>query len=122
MIEVRELDEREMFRFYGRAPVVPFKGFAAREGFRTVAVGGVYLGRDDGVWGFMDVKPGYRLRALYRYTIKLLAWARDQGIGEIRVSRDTDLATSEPLLTRAGFVKEADVEGHEIWLWRNENV
>lgn len=119
MIEVRDLDEREMFRFYGRAPVLPFKGFAARDGFRTVAVGGVYLGTDDGVWGFIDAKPGYRLRAIYRYTVKLLSWARDQGIGEIRVSRDRSFDTSEALLTRAGFVKEREMEGHEIWIWRN---
>lgn len=122
MIAVREIDEREMFRFYGRVPVLPFKGFAARDGFRTVAVGGLYLGTDDGVWGFIDVRPGYRLRAIYRYMRRLLDWASDQGIGEIRVSRDRSLATSEPLLTRAGFVRERETEGHEIWIWRSKDV
>lgn len=122
MIAVRDLDEREMFRFYGRVPVLPFKGFAARDGFRTVAVGGVYLGSDENVWGFIDFKPGYRLRAIYKYMLKLLDWASDQGIGEIRVSRDKTLHTSEPLLTRAGFVMERETEGHEIWIWRSRNV
>jgi hypothetical protein len=122
MIAVKDLDEREMFRFYGSVPVLPFKGFAARDGFRTVALGGLYLGTDDGVWGFIDFKPGYRLRAIYRYMLKILAWAEHEGIPEIRVSRDVTLFTSEPLLTRAGFVKEGETEGHEIWIWRSTNV
>lgn len=121
MIAVKDLDEREMFRFYGRVPVLPFKGFAARDGFRTVAIGGLYIGTDAGVWGFIDFKPGYRLRAIYRYMLRLLAWAEGEGIREIRVSRDRTLYTSEPLLTRAGFTREGEVEGHEIWIWRNKN-
>lgn len=122
MIEVRDLDEREVFRFYGRVPVLPFKGFAARDGFRTVALGGLYTGTDGGVWGFIDFKPGYRLRAIYRYMLKLLAWAKGEGIHEIRVSRDVTLFTSGPLLTRAGFEREAEIDGHEIWIWRSEDV
>lgn len=122
MIAVKDLDEREMFRFYGRVPVLPFKGFAARDGFRTVALGGLYIGTDGGVWGFIDFKPGYRLRAIYRYMLRLLAWAEGEGIPEIRVSRDRSLYTSEPLLKRAGFERERETEGHEIWIWRSKNV
>lgn len=120
MIAVRDIDEREVFRFYGRVPVLPFKGFAARDGFRTVAIGGLYEGTDGKVWGFIDFKPGYRLRAIYRYMLKVLAWARAEGIDEIRVSRDVTLFTSEPLLRRAGFDRsDEQVEGYEIWIWRS---
>jgi hypothetical protein len=122
MIAVKDIDEREMFRFYGRALLVPFKGFAARDGFRTVAIGGLYLGTDGKVWGFIDFKPGYRLRAIYRYMLKILDWAENEGIPEIRVSRDVTLFTSGPLLTRAGFERDGEIEGHEIWIWRNRNV
>ena len=44
MIEVKDLDGREMNRFYGRQLIEPLKGYAARRGFRTVALGGLALG------------------------------------------------------------------------------
>lgn len=123
MIAVRDLDDREMFRFYGRETVVPFKGFAARNGSRTVAIGGLTVGTDGRVWGFIDFKPGYRLRVIYRYMRKLLDWAAKQGIGEIWVSRDTTLYTSERMLAHAGFARSDEkIEGHEIWVWRNTEV
>lgn len=123
MIAVKDLDDREMFRFYGRATVAPFKGFAARSGSRTVAIGGLTVGTDGRVWGFIDFKPGYRLRIIYRYMRKLLNWAAEQGIGEIHVSRDRTLYTSERMLSRAGFSRsDQELEGHEIWVWRNTEV
>lgn len=121
MIEVRPLDAREMFRFYGRDVVQPFAGYAARRGERTVAIGGLTHGTDGQVWGFIDFKPGYRLRLIYRYMRKLLDWAADNGIREIKVSRDRTLYTSENLLTRAGFQRAGyEIEGHEIWIWKSE--
>ena len=123
MIAVKELDAAEMHRFYGRHLFEPLKGYAARRGLRTVALGGLMLGTDGNVWGFMDQRPGYRLRALYRYTLKLLDWAAEKNIPEIRVSRDTGFDTSERLLTRAGFELSGEkIEGHEIWVWRNKRV
>ena len=122
MIEVKDLDESEMARFYGRPMFNPIKGYAARRGIRTVAIGGLVTGIDGKVWGFMDFRPGYRLKALYRYTRKLLAWAEREGIPEIWVSRDTGLKTSERLLRRAGFEDAGIVEDHEVWVWRNEKV
>lgn len=123
MIAVKDLDEREMFRFYGGKLFLPMKGYAARKGLRTVALGGLMMGTDGNVWGFMDQHPGYRLKALYRYTLKLLDWAAEKGIPEIRVSRDKGFETSERLLTRAGFERSGEViEGHEIWVWRNKKV
>jgi hypothetical protein len=122
MIAVKDLDEREMFRFYGGRLFLPMKGYAARCRSRTVAVGGLMLGTDGKVWGFMDQRPGFRLKALYRYTLKLIDWAREKKIPEIRVSRDTGFDTSERLLTRAGFEREGEVDGHEIWVWRNKKV
>ena len=122
MIEVKDLDGREMNRFYGRQLIEPLKGYAARRGFRTVALGGLALGDDGNVWGFMDAKPGHRLKALYRYTLKLLAWARENGVDEIRVTRDRGIDTSERLLKRSGFEPYGEADGHEIWIWRNKNV
>jgi hypothetical protein len=121
MIEVKDLDGREMNRFYGRQLIEPLKGYAARRGFRTVALGGLALGDDGNVWGFMDAKPGHRLKALYRYTLKLLAWARENGVNEIRVTRDRGIDTSERLLKRSGFEPYGEADGHEIWIWRNKN-
>lgn len=122
MIEVKDLDDREMFRFYRMPTVRPVKGYAARKGLITVALGGLAIGDDGNVWGFMDAKPGHRLKALYRYTLKLLAWARENGINEIRVTRDRGIGTSERLLKRSGFEPLGEIDGHEIWIWRNENV
>lgn len=123
MIEVKDLDAREMHRFYGRHLFEPLKGYAARRGFRTVALGGLMVGTDGNVWGFIDFRPGHRLKAIYRYTRKLLDWAEDAGIPEIRVSRDTSLDTSERLLTRAGFERaDEQIDGFEIWVWRNKKV
>lgn len=123
MIEVRDLDDQEMFRFYGTQLFRPIKGYAARRGLRTVAVGGLMQGSDGKIWGFIDFKPGYRLKALYKYTRKTLEWAADRGIAEIRVSRDTSFNTSERLLTRAGFeLLGQHAEGLEIWVWRNKKV
>ena len=122
MIEVKDLDDREMFRFYRMPTVRPVKGYAARKGLITVALGGLAIGDDGNVWGFMDAKPGHRLKALYRYTLKLLAWAHENGINEIRVTRDRGIGTSERLLKRSGFEPLGEIDGHEIWIWRNENV
>jgi len=39
------------------------------------------------------------------------------------VSRDTGFDTSERLLMRAGFERSGEeIEGHEIWVWRNKKV
>lgn len=112
-----------MFRFYRDRLFLPMKGYAARKGSRTVALGGLMLGTDGMIWGFMDYKPGYRLKALYRYTLKLLAWAEEKNIPEIRVARDLELDTSERLLTRSGFERtDEGKEDHEIWIWRNERM
>ena len=112
-----------MFRFYRQRLFIPMKGYAAFKRGMTVALGGLMMGTDGSIWGFMDYKPGHRLRALYRYTLKLLAWAEEKNIPEIRVARDVDLDTSEKLLTRSGFERtdEGDDE-HEIWIWRNKKV
>ena len=122
MIEGRDLDDREMFRFYGRPTVAPLKGYAARDGFRTVALGGLAVDDEGRVWGFTDFRPGYRLKAIYRYMRRLLAWAEESGVPEIRVSRDRSYDTSERLLSRAGFERCEEIEGHEIWAWRNTKV
>lgn len=120
MIAVRDLDDAEMYRFYGRPVVSPIKGYAARIGLRTVAIGGLANGVDGKVWGFMDFAPGGRTNVLYRYMLKLLAWAEGQGIREIYVSRNRDLDTSERLLTRGGFRHYEDIEGFEIWVWEKK--
>lgn len=123
MIEVRDLDAREVNRFYGRHLIAPLKGYAARSGLRTVALGGIAAGTDGRVWGFIDFKPGYRLRAIYRYTLRLLAWAEREGVPAIHVSRDAALPTSLRLLTRAGFRDTGErIDGHEIWAWQNRKV
>jgi len=123
MIAVKELDDKEMHRFYGRRLLTPLAGYAARRGPRTVAIGGLTIGTDGKVWGFIDFKPGYRLRAIYRYVRKLMAWAEWEGIPEIWVSRDRALETSERLLTRSGFERsDEEIEGYEIWVWRNKKV
>lgn len=123
MIAVKPIDEREIYRFYGRPVVQPFAGYAARKGLRTVAIGGLIKDGEGRVWGFIDFKPGHRLKAIYRYMLRVLDEAKAAGIPEIRVSRDTSLATSERLLTRAGFELTGEkIEGHEIWAWRNTEV
>lgn len=123
MIEVKPLDERELHRFYGRFVVQPIRGYAARSGFRTVALGGLTVDASGRVWGFIDFKPGYRLKAIYKYMLRLLDEARADGIPEIWVSRNTELDTSERLLTRGGFTKSDEtIDDHELWVWRNEEV
>jgi hypothetical protein len=122
MIAVDDLDERHMVRFYGGRMFLPLKGYAARCRSRTVALGGLMIGTDGNVWGFIDFRPGYRLKALYRYTLKLLAWAEENGVPDIRVARDTELDTSERLLTRSGFERTDEGVDHEIWIWRNKKV
>lgn len=123
MIEVRSLDAREIYRFYGQPVVETFMGFAARKGLATVALGGLTLGTDGKVWGFIDYKPGHRLRAIYRYTLKLLEQAREDGIPEIYVARDHTIDTSRSLLERAGFEPTGEeMSGFEIWVWKNEKV
>jgi len=122
MIEVRKLDGREMSRFYGRPMFDPICGYAARRGSRTIAVGGLVTGSDGKVWGFMDFKPGHQMKALYRYTLRLLSWAEREGIPEIWVSRDTGFKTSVRMLRRAGFEDDGNIDDHEIWVWRNKKV
>jgi hypothetical protein len=75
------------------------------------------------VWGFIDFRPGYRLKAIYKYMRKILDWAVANDLPEIWVSRDTSLDTSERLLTRAGFeLADWQMDGFEIWVWRNQKV
>ena len=62
MIAVKEIDQREMARFYGGRMFAPLKGYAARKRDLTVAVGGLMIGTDGNVWGFMDQKPGCQRR------------------------------------------------------------
>lgn len=122
MIAVKPIDDREIYRFYGRPVVKPFAGYAARQGLRTVAIGGL-IEIEGRVWGFIDFRPGHRLRAIYRYMLRVLDEAKASGIPEIFVARDASLATSERLLTRAGFERTGEeIEGHEIWAWRNKEV
>lgn len=123
MIEARPLDEREIHRFYGWDVVQPIMGYAGRDGFRTVIIGGLARDPQGRVWGFIDFKPGYRRRIIYRYMARLLKEAAAQGITEIHVSRNAALDTSERLLTRGGFRKtDETIEGHEIWVWRSEGM
>ena len=123
MIEVKDLDAREMHRFYGRHLFEPLKGYAARRGIRTVALGGLATGDDGRVWGFIDFRPGYRLKAIYKYMRKILDWAAEQELPEIWVARDKSFETSERLLTRAGFsLADEQIENFEIWVWRNQKV
>jgi len=119
MIAVRDLDDAEVYRFYGRPVVSPLKGYSARKGNRTVALGGVTTGTDGKIWGFIDFRPGFRLRAIYRYMLRLLDWAAREGIPEIFVTRDAGLDTSERMLSRAGFRYTGEqIDGHEIWVWK----
>lgn len=123
MIKVRDLDAGEIYRFYGRDVVSPLKGYAARKGMLTVALGGLMLGADGKVWGFIDFRPGHRLRAIYRYMMRLLAWAKESGIREVYVIRDHFIDTSEKLLRRGGFEPTGEkISGYEVWVWRNEKV
>lgn len=123
MIEARPLDEQEMHRFYGRYVLQPIKGYAGRDGFRTVIVGGLFIGLDNKVWGFIDARPAYRRGIIYRYMKRILEEAAADGIPAIYVARDASLETSERLLSRSGFTKTDDIiDGHEIWAWRNTEV
>lgn len=123
MIEVRSLDAAEIYRFYGRPVVQPLKGYAARKGLKTVALGGLALGDDGRVWGFVDFKSGHQLRIIYRYALRLLAWAETEGIPAVHVTRDHNIHTSERLLTRCGFVPTDErAGGLEVWVWQNKKV
>lgn len=125
MIEVKEIDPAELFRFYrGKVEfTVPVWGYAARQGLLTTGIGGIWQGSDGRVWGFMDFRPGYRGKILYRYMRKLLKEAEETGIPHIYVVRDHRHETSERMLTRGGFTKtEEQLADHEIWVWRNPRV
>lgn len=122
MIEARPLDERELHRFYKQYVVTPIRGYAGRHGFRTVVVGGLVVGADGRVWGFIDALPQYRRPIIFKYMLRLLEEAAADGIEEIWVVRNAALETSERLLRRGGFRKTDEiVDGHEIWVWRNND-
>lgn len=125
MIAVKQIDPLELHRFYKGeiAFQVPVWGYAARRGLLTTGIGGVFQGLDGRVWGFMDFRPGYRGKILYRYMIRLLREAEETGIPHIYVVRDHAHETSERMLQRGGFIKtEEQLADHEIWVWHNPRV
>jgi hypothetical protein len=120
-IEVKPLTDAEMFRFYKR-PVLPTAfGYAARKGDLTVAIGGITIDDENRVWAFLDFKPGHRGGYMFKWFLKLLERAREDGIQTIWTSRDRAIPSSERFIRRAGFkLSEEQMEGHEIWVWHNE--
>lgn len=125
MIEVKPLDQEEVYRFYKGTFrfTVPVLGYAARKGLLTVGIGGIWQEIDGRVWGFIAFKPGYRRRILYRYMLRLLAEAEETGVPEIYVVRDHTFDTSERLLLRGGFTKtEEKISDYEVWVWKNPRM
>jgi hypothetical protein len=113
------LTEREMTRLY-KVPVSgPVIGIAGRRGMITVAAGGLLIGDDSRVWGFIDLHPCARTPLLYRYVKRFLQERKEDGVKEIYVTRDASIETSEEFLKRIGFSKTNEtLEGNEVWIWR----
>lgn len=119
-IEVKPLTTQEMHRFYKRDVFPQVMGYAARKGSMTVAIGGLAIGEDNRAWAFLDFKPGHQGGYMYKWWLRFLNELKADGIPEIWASRDRTLHTSERFLTRAGFqLTDEQIEGHEIWVWRN---
>jgi hypothetical protein len=85
----------------------------------TVAAGGILIGDDNRVWGFIDLRPCARTPLLYRYVKRFLEERKEDGVKEIYVTRDASIETSEEFLKRIGFHKTNEIlEGNEVWIWR----
>jgi hypothetical protein len=113
------LTEREMTRIY-KVPISgTFRGLAGRRGMITVAAGGILVGDDGRVWGFIDLHPCARTPLLFRYVMRFLEECKEDGVKEIYVTRDASFETSEEFLTRIGFSKTTETfEDKEVWIWR----
>ena len=118
-IEVVPLDPKQIARFYKNGIELDAIGFAGKSGSLTFAVGGVTIGIDGRVWGFLDCLPTKATPLIYRYMRRFLEERKADGLTEIYVVRDSSLSTSQALLTRAGFIKtDEKYKDEEVWVWR----
>lgn len=118
-IEVVPLDPKQVARFYKNGVEIDTIGLAGKSGYLTFVVGGITLGNDGRMWGFLDCLPTRRTPLIYRYMKRFLEERRADGVKEIYVVRDSSLSTSQALLTRAGFIKtDEKYQDEEVWVWR----
>lgn len=117
-LEIRELDPAELYRFFRLSVEGPVFGYAARDGIKTVAIGGVLFDEGGRAWTFLDFLPGRRGPWLYRYARKTLEIARELALESVSAVRDEQFSSSERLLTRLGFRRtDETIDGKEVWIW-----
>ena len=118
-IEVVPLEPKQIARFYKNGFEIDAIGFAGKRGALTFVVGGITLGNDGRVWGFLDCLPSKETPLIYRYLVRFLKERRADGVTEVYVVRDSSLHTSQALLLRAGFTKtDEKYQDEEVWVWR----
>lgn len=118
-LNIVPLDGREAARFFRSSIGTAVRGVAARDGRRTVIVGGILLGDDGRHWGFMDFRPGYATPLMLKHIKRFLAELRAEGAPAIYVAREETFPGSRQLLTRCGFSKTDEIlEDREVWAWR----
>lgn len=117
-MNVRDLTREEFARFCGMEIRHEFWGYAARDGVKTIALGGVLKSEDGKWWGFLDQLPTRHGGYLYRHAIHVLKRAAEEGISEVYVLRDPGKTTSQRLLERLGFEPTGEMQNEfEVWKW-----
>lgn len=117
-MRVQELTADEFVRFYGCRLEQEFWGYAARDGAKTIALGGLLKGDDGRWWAFLDQMPTRRGGYLYKYARSAMRRAAEDGLSEVFVLRDHRFSSSEGLLRRLGFEPTGEtLNDFEVWKW-----
>ena len=121
MVEIVQVDPREILRVAGIAVDLPTFALAGVDEDGAIAVGGLAwnAGRCWLFFHMMRDDPRYRFKVI-ACAKRLFRHARQLGETEVYTPRDAQFETSERLLKLLGFEFFADENGIEIWrrdLW-----
>ena len=121
MVEIVQVDPREILRVAGINVDLPTFALAGVDDDGAIAVGGLAWGAGR-CWLFFHMmrnEPRYRFKVI-ACAKRLFRQARQLGEVELYTPRDAQFETSERLLKLLGFEFFADENGIEIWrrdLW-----
>lgn len=121
MVQIVQVDPREVLRMAGIAVDLPTFALAGVDDEGPIAIGGLSWGAGR-CWLFFSM---VRNEARYRFKViasakRLFRQAQQLGETEVYTPRDAEFETSERLLKLLGFEFFADENGIEIWrrnLW-----
>lgn len=118
-LSIVPLDGREASRFFRHHLGSAIRGVAARDGLRTVIVGGILLGDDGRHWGFMDFRAGYATPLMLKHIKRFLAELKSEGAPAVYVAREARFEGSQRLLECCGFTRtDETIDGREVWTWQ----